>query len=482
MFNSLIPKMAVWVFMASFSLCFTARAQTTKTTWSLTECIDYALKNNLRVKQVGLDKDLTQVNVKQSRANMLPSANANSQYSYSSGRTINPTENTFINQSIQGSNSSLSGSVPLFNGFQIQNTIQRNRLDNQAAESDVEKAKNDLILDVVTNYLNIIFADALLENARVQLSSSQQQAERTQKLFRAGSIAESSVLEVNSQIATDELAIINAQNQRDLAELSLLQLLDLRNVKDFEVVKPDLKDPDQEVITFDSDQVYEIAQQRMPEIRSADLRVTSALKGIDISRGAYYPRISLGGAVNSYYSSASKQVLPTNTFVPQPLGFSDASGSTPLIVYVPGRTFEDYSFGKQFSNNLGRSLFLNLSIPLINSLQVRNNVARAQLNHRSAVLSTEVVRNQLRTAIQQAYANALAAQKKFSATRRQLETLELTFRNAEIRFNNGLLNPTEFNLARNNMVRAQNDLIQAKFDYTFKLKILDFYQGKPLSF
>ncbi|MDB5260846.1 MAG: transporter, partial [Adhaeribacter sp.] len=397
------------------------------------------------------------------------------------GRSIDPTENTFINQQIRSANFSVSSSVPLFNGFQIQNSIKKSRLDKEVAETDITTIKNDIVLNVVAAYLQIIFSDALLENARLQLNSSQQQAERTQKLFRAGSVAGSNVLEIDAQVATDELAIINAQNQKDIAELNLIQLLDLKKVTDFEVVKPEIKDPGQEIISFAPEEVYEIAQQNMPEVRSADLRVKSALKGIEISRGSYFPRLALGGSLNTQYSSARTMFVGTNTFVPQPLGFSDAAGTQPFFVYVPGRVSEKYSFMDQLTDNQGKGLFVSLNIPILNGLQVRNNVARSVLSHQSAVLNTEIVRNQLRQTIQQAYADALAAQKKFTATRRQLNALEQTYKNAEIRFNNGVLNPTEFNVARNNFIRAQTDLIQARYDYTFKLKVLDFYQGKPLS-
>ncbi|GEO06777.1 transporter [Adhaeribacter aerolatus] len=455
--------------------------QVTKTTWTLPECIDYALKNNLQVKQRQLDARLTDINLKGARANMLPSLNGSTNYGFNFGRSIDPTENTFTTQQIQSANFSVSSSVPLFNGFQIQNTIKQNRLNKEAAETDITTAQNNLILDVVAAYLQIIYSDALLENAKVQLSSSQQQAERTQKLFRAGSVAGSNVLEIQSQVATDELAIINAQNQKDIAELRLMQLLDLKKVTDFEVVKPDIKDPGQEIINFDPEEVYGIAQQNMPEVRSAELRVNSALKGIEISRGAYFPRLALGGNLNTQYSSARSLYLGSNTFVQRALGFSDAAGTQPLFVYVPNQVAQKYPFLDQLTDNQGKSLFLSLNIPILNGLQTRNNVARARLNHESAVLNTEIVRNQLRQNIQQAYADALAAQKKFAATSRQLEALEQTFKNAEIRFNNGVLNPTEFNVARNNFIRAQTDLIQARYDYTFKLKVLDFYQGKSLS-
>lgn len=477
------PKklLASLTFLASFGFSHQTQAQIDKATWNLQECVDYAWKNNLRVKQSLLDAKLSRINVVDAQADMLPSLNGSTNYGFNFGRSIDPTENDFVNKQIRSSSFSVSSSVPLFNGFQIHNSIKRSRLELEAAETDIATIKNDIALNVAAAYLQILYSDALLETARLQLNNTQQQADRTQKLFRAGSVAGSNVLEINAQVATDELAIINAQNQKDIAELNLMQLLDLNNIKDFEVVKPEIKDPDQTLIDIDSNAIYEIAQQNLPQIRSADLRVKSALAGIDISRGAYFPRLALGGNLNTQYSSARPLYLGTDTYVPQPLGFTDVAGTQPFFVYVPGRVEQRYPFFDQLTDNQGKSLFLSLNIPILNGLQVRNNVARSVLNHESAVLNTEIARNQLRQNIQQAYADALAAQKKFIATRRQLEALEQAFKNAEIRFNNGVLNPTEYNVARNNFVRAQTELLQAKYDYTFKLKVLDFYQGKPLS-
>lgn len=459
-----------------------AHAQTAKTTWTLPECIDYAITNNLQVKQSALDAEVADINVRQARANQLPSVNASSNYGFSFGRSIDPTENTFTNEQIQSNNYSLNANVPLFNGFQIQNSIKRYRLDRDAVEADVEKLRNDIILNIVSAYMQVILSEELLQTARLQLNSTQQQVERTQKLFRAGSVAESNVLEVNSQQATDELAIINAQNQKDLATLNLIQLLDLKNVQTIEVVKPEIRDPDQDVVLVDPGQVYDIAQQRMPQVRAADLRVASAQKSVQISKGAHYPRLSLGGSLSTNYSSARPFFIDPKTTQIVTVGYLNGDLNQPVTTLYPSPLIRtDYAYIDQLQDNRGQSIFLSLSIPILNNFSTRYNIGRSVVSHKYAVVSTEIVRNQLRQSIQQAYADALAAQKRFAATKRQLAALEQNFKNAEIRFNNGVLNPFDFNVARNNFTRAQSDLIQAKYEYTFKLKVLDFYLGKPLS-
>ena len=443
--------LAVFAFSVWIGAGSPVHAQTTKTLWTLQECIDYALQNNLQIKQYQLDAEGVRINFNQSRANLLPGVDASSNYGFQFGRNVDPVTDVIVDQQIRTSNLSVNAYVPLFNGFQLRNGIKQQRFNIEAARLDIENIKNDVILNIVSAFVQVILSEELLQNARLQLQSTQTQADRTQKLFRAGSVAESNVLEINAQVATDELAIIDAQNQKDLAELSLIQLLDLKQVKDFELVKPVVPDPDQEQIILNDENIFEFAQANLPEIKSADLRVQSALKGIDVSRGAYLPQLSLGVGLGTRYSYLVDFPLDTSPF------------------------FE------QYKNNLGRGITFNLSIPIFSQFQTRNNVARSIINHKLAVLNTEVARNQVRRDIQQSYADALAAQKRFDATKRQLAAFAQAFRNAEIRFNNGLINPTDYNVAKNNFVKAQSDLVQAKYQYTFKLKVLDFYQGKPLA-
>jgi outer membrane protein len=464
------------------------RAQTTapKTTWTLQECVAYATTHNLQVKQSALDVELSKVTLDQARSNILPTLNGGSAYGFNFGLNNDPTTGILVNQNSRSNSFSISSNVPLFNGFQLRNTIKQSQYNYEAAQSDIEKSRNDIILNIVSAYMQVILSDELLQTAQLQLASTRQLAERTQKLFNAGSVAESNVFEINSQMASDEVAIVNAQNQKDIAELTLIQLLDLEPMPDFEVVRPEIPEPKEEIIAFDPNTVYDIAQQTMPEVRSADIRVKSALAGIDISKGAFLPQLSLGASLSTNYFNLQKvrvTGLGEEVTVTDRIGYLNGDESQPVInIYkVKPPITEDYTYLTQLKDNRGEGVFFNLNIPIFNGFRARNGVQRSIIGHKSAVLNTEIVRNQLRQTIQQSYADAVAAQKRFDATKRQLAALELTYRNAEIRFNNGVLNSTDFNVARNNFTRAQSDLIQAKYQYTFRLKVLDFYQGKPLS-
>jgi outer membrane protein len=458
-----------------------------KITWTLQECVEYGLENNLLLKQSGLNRELALINAKQARNNVLPTVNASTSYSFNSGLNNDPTTGVLVNSNTRTNNISLNANVPIFNGFQLRNSIRQTYLNYEASLSDLEKTRNDVLLNIVSQYLEIILSDELLEAAKLQLASSKEQAARTQKLFQAGSVAENNVFEINSQIATDEVSIINAQNRRDIAAVNLMQLLDLQNLPDFKVVKPDIKDPDEDVIAFDANNVFDVAQQRMPEIKAADLRAQSALVGVRVSQGALMPQLSLGGNFNTAHFN-----LLTNRIVdPGPevtsiatVGFVNGDQNLPVTTPITRRqpVIEKYTYLTQLQDNRGIGVGLNLNFPIFNGFSARNSVLRSKINHKNAVLNSEIARNQLRQTIQQSYADAVAAQKRFSAMKKQLESFQLTFRNAEIRFNNGVLNSTDFNVARNNFTRAQLDLIQAKYEYTFKLKVLDFYQGKKITF
>ncbi|CAN5897789.1 TolC family protein [soil metagenome] len=450
--------------------------------WSLQECIDQALKNNLQIRQSGFLADRARVDRIQARENLLPTVNGNASQTYNFGTSVDPFTNIFTEERIRSNNFSLFANVNVFSGLQLQNNMKRTALEYEASLSDLEGAKNNLILDVITSYVQILFADELEEMNRLQLASTTQQADRTQKLFRAGAVPESNVLEISAQIATDELNIINAQNQKEIARLRLVQLLNLQQVRDFQIVKPEVPNPANEVIAFDALEVYNAAQQRMPEIKSADLRVLSAMKGIDVSKGAYYPTLSVGAGVFTGYSNQRPRFTLGEGFRREFLGFVDEQGTQPFYVYRPAFVSGEYGFADQIRDNLGRQVNATLRIPILNGLQLRNNVTRARIALDNAQVSAELVRNQLRQVIEQAYTDALAAQKRFEATSRQVEALQLSYRNAETRLNSGVMNVTDFNVALNNFRRAQSDLIQARYDYVFKLKVLDFYQGNPLTF
>lgn len=462
------------------------------TPFTLRSAVDYALEHNLTVRQSQLTSELSNVTQRAGRGALLPTANLSGSQTWNYGTGLDPLTNDFVSQTIRSNNFSAFSQVTLFSGFQLRNTVKRNALDYQASQSDVEKARNDLSLNVASAYLQLVLAEELIRSNQTRLNSTQQQVERTQKLLKAGSVAESNLLDSRAQLASDELAVITAQNQRDLARLTLVQLLNLdaAGAAAFRIDVPSLPDPDDQApYSAEPVSIYETALGLQPDVKASDLRVRSAKLGVDVAKGAYLPRLTFAAGLFTGFSS-SRLARVFN-------GDSTAAIPVPVVQYVNGQPvptsfavlqpkqavpdFLPSSFSSQVKDNIGRQLQFNLSIPILNGFQARTNVQRAQVTAQQAELQAEQTRLTLRQNIQQAAADALAAQRQFTSSKRQVEALTTAYRNAEIRFNNGLLNGTEFNIAKNNLAAAESTMIQNKYQFIFRRKVLDFYQGLPLA-
>ncbi|MCX2739367.1 TolC family protein [Pontibacter anaerobius] len=451
--------------------------------WTLQEAVGYANANNLQVRRTKLNKGLAETDLKQSRFDRLPSVNGSSSYNFNYGTYVDPTTSELRSEQSQTNNFQLSASVPLFMGFQQVNSIKQNELALQAIEQDVLSAQNDITIQIVTSYLNILFADELIKISQQTRDLTKQQLDRTKILFDAGSVAENAVLDLESQLAADDLELINAENQRDISRLSLMQLLNLPTSQEFQIEIPEIPEPDQDPVLLSGDQVYDVAVQTLPAIKAADLRVLSAAKALDVARGGYYPRLSMFGSLNTFYSSARDLRFPIEgTFSPNRIGFMNSEGTDPFIIYTPASRIESYEYFDQLKDGVGKNFGFNLQIPILNGLQVRSNVQRAKLQQQDAQINADIARNNLRQTIEQAYVDAVAAQRRYVAAKEQLRAAEKNYSNAQLRLNAGVINTVDFNIIANSYRAAQSNLSQAKYEYTFKLKVLDFYQGKDISF
>ncbi|MFO8021785.1 MAG: TolC family protein [Perlabentimonas sp.] len=420
--------------------------------WNLKQCIEFALENNIQVKQQELNVKMNENQVTRAKYNAFPNLNASANHNYSFGRAIDYGSNT-VSQDLEATSFSINSSVSLFNGFQITNTKKQEQLNLSAALSDVEKLKNNIALNIAAAYLQILFNEEMLETAEGQKELTMLQVERTRQLVNAGSLPERNLLEIEAQLASDEMQIVNAQNQLDLSYLTLTQLLELKSPEGFSILKPDLSDF-KETIPADSPvNVFEQAQQILPQIKGASLRVQSAQQGVEIAEGGQYPRLSL----STSYSSGARRYLKGN----------------PLTADDP--------FMEQIRDNTSATVGLSLSIPIFNGWQVKTSISNAKVNLENAQLNLELEKNLLYKDIQQAYADAVAAQKKYDATGKNVDALQEAFRSAEQQFTLGLVNSVEYTTSKTRLNQAQADMISAKYEFIFKSKILDFYQGQPLS-
>jgi outer membrane protein len=459
-------------------------------TWSLKKCVDYALTNNLGVQRSTYNVEATEVDYRQSKMNLLPNLNASASYGYNWGRSVNPVTNSFITQEINFLSPGASSSLTLFNGFRIQNTIKQNSKTYQASVQDLEKTKNDLKLNIALLYINVIFNKEQLDNAKSQLSSSQQQFERTKKQVAAGALPKSSELNLDAQVATNELNVITRENTLNLSLLQLKQALQLPASTRFDVEVPEVNVEDL-VIDQSRDQIYDIARETLPEVKSARLKVESASYEVKTAIGNLYPRLSVTGSINSNYSSASDRERfisdggeSTPTF-PQ-IGVVDGTGavvysSTP--VFVPsGYMVNNYGRREQLKDNIFRSVSLGLSIPIFNNYQTRAAYQRSVISRQVASIAEKEVENTLRQSVETAFNDALAASKTYNSSLRQVQAREEAYRMTKQRFDIGATPYVEYQVAENDLFQAKSDLARAKYDLIFKKKVLDFYQGKPLEY
>lgn len=425
---------------------------------SLEECIEIAVNNNLNVKRSELNLQTSQVNLEQSKASRYPTLNANGNYGFNWGRGIDPTTNQFIDQRINFNSIGASTNMPLIQGLQITNGIKQNKLDLAASRKDLEKAGNDISLNTASFYLNVLFNKELVDNARFQLESSQQQLEQTSVLVESGALPLANKLQLESQVATNEVNLVTAQNNLDLSLLSLKQALLLPSGQEIDIEIPNVPIDQADIESTSIAELYNEAATKMPEIESANLRVESADVGVDVAKGGIYPTITLSGSMDTRYSDAAQQIDP-----------------------VTGG-FETVPLSTQYDNNFSRNLSANLRIPIFNGFSTRSNIQRSKITLQQAEINKREQENTLYQTIETSYRNAVAAAKTFTASQKQVASLEETLRAVENQYNNGAANFTDYQVAQNNLYQARTDLSRAKFDFVFRKKILEFYQGKPLTF
>jgi len=456
--------------------------------WSLEKSILYARQNSLGVKQAQYAIRNAELLDKQNRMSRLPSVNGSTSAGYQLGRTIDPTTNTFNNESIGFNSFSVDVGVTLYNGNFINNSIKQGKLDLQAARLDAEDIVNNISLQVASAYLSVLLAEEQLENARKRLELSQFQLDQTDKLIRAGTRPSNDRLDFLAQTARDEQTVIEAQNLVDINYLSLKQLLVLDPNTEIKIDRPEVVIPaDANPEALVVNEVYNTALATQPNIRANALRAQSAQIDESLARAGALPSLSLFGGLNTNYSTVSRDFLNPNldnaqtvlqTGVPVQINGFDAL----LAQYsVEGITFPKKSYGDQLNENFGQSVGVSLRVPIYNNH--RNSIAMERA--RVGLLNTEVTNRQaeqtLKANVQRAIADARSAKLSYAASQRSVEAAQAAYDNAQKRFDLGAINSLEFTNARNLLDQAEVNLIQAKYQYVFNLKVVDFYLGKPIS-
>lgn len=441
-------------------------------TWTLEKCVQYALDNNINVKQAKLQKDIAQKQLTQSYlSTFLPSIDASATYNVSVGNSVNQFTFSVIEGSLQTVTGNLQASMPIFTGLQQIYGIQKNKHDLAASTLDAEDVKNQTALAVTSSFLNVILAKEILKVAEKQLQLTLEQVSVTDKRVRSGSLPESALLELQAQKARNEVDIVNAKNQIDLAVVNLKNLLLIPAESGFELEIPEVKadmlslDPSQSLNT-----IYKNALATQPSIKAAEARIQSALSSVRISRGAFSPTISVFGNIGSNFSDQNKR--PT------------AYDTTYIGGIFPQPVPKDYKLvplGEQLNQTLRKVAGISLSIPILSKGQRITNEQISRIQLQSRQFDLENKKNQLNQQVTEAYTNARAAAESFNANVKSYDAAKQSFEATKLRFENGMVSQFDFERTRTNMLVAESQMLQAKYTFVFRQKVLDFYQGKKIT-
>ena len=411
--------------------------------WSLHQCIDYAIEHSINIKLQENNVKNQEVALSTAKNSRLPNLQASAGESFGFGRGLT-IDNTYANRNTQSTSFNLGSDVPLYTGGQITNQIQQSKLNLQAAIAELERAKENASVQVVSAYLEAVYQKDLVAVAERQLELSRNQEHRIDLLFHNGKVAETDLAEAKSHVASDELALTQQKNSAMLALLDLSQLLELPTPEQFDVQQPETYDPSTVVLPA-PDAIYAEALNIKPQIQSGKLSVQSAERGVRIAQAGHYPSLHFSAGMGSNYYKTSG--------------------------------FEAASFGKQLEDNFNQSLGISLSVPIFNRFATRNAVRQARLQVATEQLHLEETQKALYKEIQQAYYNALAAQKQCASSDVALAASQTSFNLMQKKYENGKATATEYQESKIALTKAESTALQARYTFLFRQKILEFYRG-----
>lgn len=419
--------------------------------WSLRQCIDYAIEHNINIRQTANAAEQSAIEVNTAKWARLPNLNASAGQSWNWGRTQTAIkdENTgdystvYVNTASNGTNMSVSTNIPLFTGLELPHQYALAKLNLKAAIADLEKAKEDISINIASAYLQVLFNEELHRVALGQVDLSKEQYNRIVKLAETGKASPAEVAEAKARLAQDEMNAVQANNNYRLALLDLSQLIELETPEGFVLESPAVQ---LELIPLTPpDEIFQIALVNKASIQSAQYRLEASKHNIRIAQSSYYPQLSLNGSLGTnYYSTINR------------------------------------TFGQQMNDNFSKYVGFNLSVPIFNRLSTRNRVRTARLQRENYSLQLDNTKKELYKEIQQAWYNAVASESKYTSSSIASQASKASFELMSEKYVNGRANAVEYNEAKQNLMKAQSDELQAKYEYLFRTKILDFYKGEPI--
>lgn len=417
-------------------------------TWTLKECVDYALENNISIKQSQLTLQLREQDVIASKGQFLPSLNANISQSMNIGSGFDPVTFERVNRIVHSTNGGLNVSQNVFNGFRTLNLYKQSKLNLETSELELNRLKDDISLNVVNAYLNILFNKENLEVAKTQVVFSEEQVKQVKELVDSGVQPIGNLLDAEATLSNDQQSLTTAENNLILAKLTLTQLLQIPS-DNFDVATVEVGSPSETLLYNSIDPIYDYAVQNRYEIKVAEKNVENAVLGTEISKAGYYPTVSFTYGFSSIYSESE------NDFTKTP-------------------------FFREIDQNKGHNFRLGVNIPIFSQFQNKTAVAKSKIQEENAAFSLDQAKQSLMENIQRAYTDANAALQTYLAAQKSVAARELAFENAKERYNIGVMTAFDFEQSRNNLFNSRASLINAKYDFVFKTKVLDFYAGKSL--
>ncbi|WP_299314731.1 TolC family protein [uncultured Aquimarina sp.] len=467
------------IYISAFLLQFVGFTQRKDTKrYSLDQCIDIALENNLDLKSTILNATTARVNYNQSKANILPTLNGNYNIGVNNGRSIDPFTNDFINQELTFSNARLNLDATIFNGFRLLNTVRQQRLNKQASEMEIEEAKQSLILNVTLAYLQVLNRKDVLALAETRLIATNKQLKQQGDLYNEEVGNPADYADIKGQKTIDETNILTAESDLNNAKLSLARLMNLPG--DILVDKASIL-LDFEKYTLSSDDIFNEAMQNLATFKAKELRSKAAEKGIKVAKAQYIPEISFFGQVNTNYSSVAETFTEIGSNIVETGDFVTVNNGQ-ISVFTNQSQFngEKIEYLDQFDNNLNTVVGIAVDIPLFNGFQAKNNVALEKIKAEESLIELERTALEIKNAIAQVHFDMQAAYQRYESLQNQVTAFEESYRVNEIRFNNGVSNFIAYITSKNNLDNAETNLTNAKYEYILRVKILEFYRGNSL--
>jgi len=474
-------KLTSILFFSFIFSIFSQDANTSIKKWTLRECVDYAIENNLTIKQSEFDISLAEIDRKDAIGNFIPSLNLNGSHSWNSGLTTDVTTGVLRNQTTQTTSGGVSSGVLIYRGLQNHNQLRKADLSILANRYQLDKMKDDISLNVINAYLQVLFGKEAVNVAIPQIEITREQLNRTNRLVEAGTIPKGDLLDIHATLANDEQNLIITQNNVEIALISLAQLLQLSDYENFDIADEEIETlPLINLADYSVDAIYEKALANRNEIKVAQTNIDIAEKDIKLAKGALQPTLSGFYNWNSRYSNLDRivgfEVDPNNPT--RVIGQVETTGDNVITSNETPILGDPEGFSDQFfDRNKGSSFGLSLSIPIFNGFRASNNVKRAEVFYEKQINRLGEEELALEKIIHTVYADALGALKLYEATQKSLEAREESFRYAQEKFNVGVMNSFDFSLIKNQLVVSNSDFLRAKYDFIFRVKLLEFYYG-----